>query len=294
MESKSWTIKNRQGLEIACESRGSPDNSPVILLHGGGQTRHSWGTAMEALASAGYHAISYDTRGHGESDWSPTGDYSYASLSGDLVEIAAPLDRPIALVGASLGAITAFRVTAEAKLDVAALVLVDMVLTPSQRGGKRIMSFMNNNSAGFATVEEAANAISAYFPERPRPDDLSGLHKNLRKGGDGRLYWHWDPRLLGDTRSLTPPDISWAIEMTTSIDCPLLVVRGGRSDVVDDDGIAEMKRLIPQTQIFNVENAGHMVVGTDNDAFNAGVMDFVRRNLPASSNAEHGQTKYVL
>src|SRR5579872_5237597 len=89
------------GLSIAADVAG-PDGAPVvILLHGGGQTRHSWAGAMRRLAEEGYHVINYDARGHGESDWDPAGDYSLASLASDLNDVIATVSAPVALVGAS-------------------------------------------------------------------------------------------------------------------------------------------------------------------------------------------------
>lgn len=64
--------------------------------------------------------------------------------------------------------------------------------------------------------------------------------------------------------------------------------------MVDDQGIAEMERSIPQTEIFDVEHTGHMAADILNEAFNVGVMDFVRPNLLATSSVARNQTKHIL
>ena len=174
------------GVEIAADVAGPRGAPTVILGHGGGQTRHSWDKAEQQLARAGYFAINYDLRGHGDSDWSSDGDYGVETRARDLMAVAREGAQPFALVGASLGGITAL-MAACLGLEPAALVLVDIVPKMSQKGVARIRGFMTANPDGFASLEEAADAISAYYPDRPRPRDLSGLNKNLRRGTDGRL-----------------------------------------------------------------------------------------------------------
>jgi pimeloyl-ACP methyl ester carboxylesterase len=171
-------------------------------------------------------------------------------------------------------------VAAEHRLPVAALALVDIVPNPAKEGGQRIAAFMTANSDGFASVEEAADAVAAYYPERPRPHDVSGLRKNLRRGAGGRLYWHWDPRLLGEGPQPEPPDIAgWALQLAPRITVPVLLVRGEHSDVVDPSGVAELKNLLPQTEIVDVAGAGHMIVGDSNDLFNAVIIAFLQRHM---------------
>jgi len=60
----------------------------------------------------------------------------------------------------------------------------------------------------------------------------------------------------------------------------VLLIRGGFSDIVTDEEVAEMRRLVPQTEVFDVAGAGHMVAGDRNDAFNEGVLTFLRRHHP--------------
>ena len=267
------------GLSLAADVAGPRGAPTVILGHGGGQTRHSWDKAEQQLARAGYFAINYDLRGHGDSDWSPDGDYSVTTRANDLAAVAEVGNRPLALVGASLGGITALAATCRG-LNVAALVLVDIVPKMSLKGVTRIRDFMTANPHGFASLEEAADAISAYYPERPRPKDLSGLNKNLRLHPDGRYYWHWDFRMMTDQRA----DPSQLIGMLDAADwtdrVPTLLVRGMKSDIVDDDGVEDLRRRIPQLEIADIRGAGHMVAGDKNDEFNGAVIDFLRRVMP--------------
>jgi pimeloyl-ACP methyl ester carboxylesterase len=271
------------GVNIVGDIGGPTDAPGVVLLHGGGQTRHSWSSAMSALVDEGYRVVGYDARGHGDSGWSPTGDYSLSRLAADLETVLGTIEGPLALVGASMGGMTSFYAIGHSPRPIArALVMVDIVLRPSAAGTARIRSFMTANRNGFASLEEAADAVAAYNPNRPRPVDSSGLLRNLRQRQDGRLYWHWDSRLLDTRRSSEPPEADNAlVGISANVKLPTLLIRGDRSDVVDDSGVADMLDLVPQTQICQVPGAGHMVAGECNDAFNEGVLNFLRRYHPA-------------
>lgn len=272
------------GLCLVGDVGGIEGRAAVILLHGGGQTRHSWVRTMDRLVERGYFVINYDARGHGDSDWSRSGDYTIQALASDLKLIRSTVAGPAAFVGASMGGLTSFyAVGAEAPPLADALVMVDIVLRVSNPGVSRIRQFMAGHRNGFASLDEAIDAVVAYNPDRPRPKDSAGLLKNLRKREDGRLYWHWDPRMMDVKPSSEPPSRMEALlGLSRNITVPTLVVRGGRSDVVDDEGIAEMQQLVPQTEIFEVPDAGHMVAGDQNDTFSEGVLSFLDRVFPAA------------
>lgn len=267
------------GLRLVGDIGGHVDAPTVVLLHGGGQTRHSWSRAMMRLISEGYRVVNFDARGHGDSSWSVSGDYSLAARGTDLQTVVGDA-RPVALVGASMGGMTSFYAVGNALVPHAtALILVDIVLRPAAKGVEKIQSFMRAHGNGFADLEEAAAAIMAYNPDRAVPRDPSGLMKNLRRREDGRLYWHWDPRMMEARPSAEPP--AWSEDLLAAaknVHIPTLLVRGGRSDIVDDAGVSELVELVPQTQVHCVADAGHMVAGDRNDAFNDAVVEFLRRS----------------
>ena len=282
MHTETIRIPLANGLSLAADVAGPRGAPTVILGHGGGQTRHSWDKCEQQLASAGYYAINYDLRGHGDSDWSPDGDYGIEARAHDLIAVAGQGSRPVALVGASLGGITAL-IAASLGFEVAALVLVDIVPKMSPVGVAKIQSFMTAHGDGFASHAEAADAISAYYPDRPRPKDLSGLSKNLRLGEDGRYRWHWDQRMMTNTRA----DPSYMLDLLDKADwtdrVPTLLVRGMKSDIVTEDGVADLRRRIPALEIVDIRGAGHMVAGDRNDDFNAAVIEFLSRVMPATA-----------
>jgi pimeloyl-ACP methyl ester carboxylesterase len=259
--------------------RGEGRDAPtVVLLHGGGQTRHSWDRTAARLAASGRTAVALDARGHGDSDWDPEQDYSLDAFATDLVTFLGSLDRPPVLVGASLGGITALIVAGEHPGLAAGLVLVDVVVEVEAKGVDRIREFMTANPDGFATLEEVADAIAAYNPLRRRPTNLEGLRKNVRQGADGRWRWHWDPAFMRiddePQRKIDPPRLARA---AARVEIPTLIVRGAQSDVVSDAGLADMLRRIPGSEAADVAAAGHMVAGDDNDVFATALESFLER-----------------
>jgi non-heme chloroperoxidase len=261
----------------------------VVLLHGGGQTRHSWGTTLNVLGEKGWRAYSIDLRGHGQSEWAPDGDYTLDAFAGDVRAVARTFDAPPALVGASLGGISSLAAIGEAPDEhvASALVLVDVAPRIEVAGRERIGAFMLENMAsGFGSLDEVADAIQAYNPHRPRPSDLSGLKKNLRHGDDGRWYWHWDPAFIGgrmgsedETRSsiIDPHRLEKAARALT---VPTLLVRGRVSDLLSEEGARELLELVPHARLVDVAGAGHMVAGDRNDLFNDAVVNFLETVRP--------------
>ena len=186
------------GVRLRADAFGDPDDPPVLLLHGGGQTRFAWGSTPQALADRGWRVYRVDMRGHGESEWPDDGDYSLWAFADDTRALAASMPSLPVLVGASLGGLSSMVAIGESDEPVArGLVLVDVAPTMEDQGKERIGEFMRANAiTGFASLDEVADAIAAYNPHRPRPTDLSGLQKNVRLRDDGRWYWHWDPRFM--------------------------------------------------------------------------------------------------
>jgi pimeloyl-ACP methyl ester carboxylesterase len=275
---KTLRIAVAGGLHIVADELGDRNAPTVILGHGGGQTRHSWDRAGHELADAGYHVINYDLLGHGESDWEPAGDYSLARRASDLSCVAALARGAFAFVGASLGGLSAMAAACEGTVP-EAIVLVDVVAQLAPEGVERIISFMTANPDGFATLAEVADAISSYYPERPRPARLDGLRKNLREGPDGRFRWHWDPGFLSGGRD--HGEIGRMIEgaaWTQTV--PTLLVRGKKSDIVTDEGVADLGRRIRRLEVADIGEAGHMVAGDRNDLFNAAVLAFLGHGMP--------------
>jgi pimeloyl-ACP methyl ester carboxylesterase len=251
----------------------------VLLGHGGGQTRHAWDRTAPTLAAHGWRVVAHDLRGHGDSAWHPGGDYRVEELAADLVALAERVATgPTVAVGASVSGIAALLAVAElAPARFAGLVLVDVAPTLDLGGVDRILGFMTAQlDDGFASVEDAADAIAAYLPHRPRPTDLSGLAKNLRLGADGRWRWHWDPAFVrGPLWAAVHPHRERLLAASRRLHVPTLLVRGRRSPLVTDAAVAEFLAHAPVARFRDVSGADHMIAGDRNDAFNGCLVEFL-------------------
>jgi pimeloyl-ACP methyl ester carboxylesterase len=267
-----------RGLRLRAEVWGGEAAPPVMLLHGGGQTRHAWGGTARSLAEDGWSAVSVDLRGHGESEWAPDGDYEFDAFARDVDAIARTFATPPVLVGASLGGIASLIATGLLGTPARALVLVDVAARIEVAGAARIMDFMTAKPDGFASLEEVADAVAGYLPHRERPSDLGGLAKNLRKGEDGRYRWHWDPRFMMRERPrvASPDVVNQLDDAARALRLPTLLVRGRLSDLLSEEGARHFLELAPHARFVDVSGAGHMVAGDRNDRFTQAVREFLR------------------
>ncbi|SFR82118.1 Pimeloyl-ACP methyl ester carboxylesterase [Marinobacter daqiaonensis] len=272
-------LTGTNGIRLAADVAGDPSHQPVVMLHGGGQTRHSWGALARVLGNNGYYAVNVDMRGHGESEWCPDSDYTLDRFVEDVHQILENLTQPPVLIGASLGGISSMIAAAAREADhIRGLVLVDIVPKMEVEGIQRIRDFMLAHLNGFDSMEEVVDAVSAYMPQRKRAGNSEGLRKNLRQGEDGRLYWHWDPALMvGERTPNSVRNVDRLRDAARRIQAPTLLVRGKMSDVVSEEGVKDFLELIPGSRAVDVSGAGHMVSGDQNDVFNDAILDFLAK-----------------
>ncbi len=299
IEQRTTAWRGAGGIRIAADEWGDADAPAVILLHGAGQNRHSWGHTAGELARAGWRVIAVDQRGHGDSEWSKDGAYDFTDYGADLRVLLAQLQQPPAVVGASLGGLAALTAQQDAYESLySALVLVDITPRIELAGARRIIGFMVDHPEGFPSLEVASEAIAAFRPNKPRPTDLRGLAKVLRQDKTGRWRWHWDPAFLvtklgkdlGGLEALQDRAAGLADVLNNvarRLTVPTLLVRGAISDVVGQDAVDEFLDLVPHAEFVDVAGAGHMVAGDQNDAFTDAVAGFLERvratwSLPVS------------
>lgn len=273
------------GVRVAGDSWGNPSGPLVVLQHGGGQTRHAWKRTGEVLGAAGYHAVAFDARGHGDSDWSTDVAYGQDFMVRDLQCVLGALgnQRPV-LVGASMGGGTSLVAAGEHYVDATALVLVDIAPRIEMNGVQNIHAFMSRNPDGFNSLEEVADAIASYQPHRKRPNKLQGLAKNVRVGHDGRFRWHWDPRFRAGHRDMEARQLRLET-CARALTVPVLLVRGGMSDILTDEGAREFIAMVLGSEYVNITSAGHMVAGDRNDTFGRSVVEFLTRVVPVTGGA---------
>jgi pimeloyl-ACP methyl ester carboxylesterase len=286
-ESATALFTGAAGNRLVADMFGDAGPS-VLLLHGGGQTRHSWRETAVRLARSGSTSYALDQRGHGDSEWIADGSYAFADYADDARAVSDALaarsgTRPI-VIGASLGGIAALLAEGKAaKADrealFSALVLVDITPRVDLNGVAKIQGFMRAHAAeGFGSISEAADAVAAYLPHRPRPRSYDGLRKNLRLDPDGRWRWHWDPKFLDGPRpvdSARGMTEAALVEAARCVRAPALLVRGTSSELVSPDHVREFLELVPHAEYMDVAGARHMVAGDRNDRFSAAILSFL-------------------
>ncbi len=265
------------GVTSRGDAYGDPALPPLVFLHGGGQTRHSWGETARKVAAEGWYVINLDSRGHGESDWCELGDYTTDAFVRDLTAVATQLSQPPVVVGASKGGVTALATEGENTGLLRSLVLVDITPKIESKGVSRILNFMTAKPEGYDTLEDVAESVAAYTG-RKRTTNLEGIRKNVRQNDSGRYVWHWDPKIISSAlgEGLDKRTIR-LMEAAHNLSVPTLLVRGEKSDIVSAEGVQEFRDAVKHAEFIDVKEASHMVAGDQNTVFSDAVIDFISR-----------------
>jgi pimeloyl-ACP methyl ester carboxylesterase len=257
----------RDGIRLVAECHASTGR-PLLLLHGGGQNRHSWKEAGEKLALRGFLPVSLDMRSHGDSPPSPDGQYPLELFIDDLVRVARRFDPTPILVGASLGGIISLLAIGEGHLAAdTPLTLVDISLRSGLGGVERVMNFMLQTQDGFASLEQATEAISVYLQEPPKPGAAQRLGQYLRQDQNGRFRWHWHTSILTGMNMDEVLDVERKRRAARKLRGPVILLRGAHSDMVTPDMAEEFVREVPQARWIDVKQAQHTAAGSSNTRF---------------------------
>jgi len=271
------------GLALAGETYGDSAGPPVLFFHGGGQSRSAWRGSARKVAEAGFYGISFDLRGHGESDWANDGDYLLDAYGRDIAEIITHFDRPVTLVGASRGGQSALvgaakYIASENGIaeNIRLIMLADVAPDMINEGVDGIRQFYAEGETGFASFADAASSLHRHLGQ-PLMDDPQRLEKSMRKDEAGRLHWHWDPK-TGAQEFLNPPSENQSVLAgAAGVSCPLVLVRAEHSHLLTDAGVAHFKELAPQLEILWARGAHHMFTADRNDSFAAQLLDCLAR-----------------
>ena len=249
------------GLRFRYLDWGKPGNRPILFLHGGALTAHTWDLCCLAMRDD-FHCLALDQRGHGDSDWAPDVDYSIAAQREDVRGFAAAIGLDnFVLVGMSMGAINGLAYAIQYPETLSALVLIDAGPNVRRPGSRRIRDFVN----GGAEPETLDQIIARALSFNPRRDPLilrRSLMHNLREGADGTWSWKYDRRrfqAMGGERHAD--ERRGLADGLANVTCPTLVVRGGESDVFHDEDAERLAAGLPDGRWIKIPNAGHTVQG---------------------------------
>jgi pimeloyl-ACP methyl ester carboxylesterase len=255
---------------------GSPEAPTVVLLHGFAQTAHSWDLVSLSLADR-FHVVSVDARGHGDSDWAPNAEYSTADHRRDVRALVKHLDTsPLTLIGLSMGGGTAYSSVAENPDDYRAVVIVDTGPVGDPIGRDRIQNFARLPDE-LDTLDEFVERIHAYVPDRPIEQVRATVVYNVRENSDGKWTWKYDKVLRDPERPRKGIPEGQAWEYLSSINCPALLIRGAKSDVLKPDTALKMKSTMKDCTFATVDKAGHLVPGDNPVGFIAVVGPWLDR-----------------
>ncbi len=256
---------------------GTRGKQPMLLLHGGGQTAHSWDFFSLCMRDE-YHVYALDQRGHGDSEWSPGSDYSNEAHQRDIegfVE-ALKLDNFI-IIGLSMGGNNAYTYAAKHWKKLAGLVILDVGPQAMSSGRRNIQAFMSA-PAEEDSIEAYVERAVKFNPRRPPAMLRRSLVHNLRQLPNGKWTWKYDRRRF-ENRSAglrnSPEEIEQRWNYIRSIRCPTLIVRGAETDIFPEDTAKRMQELIPGSKFVTVSKAGHTVMGDNPPEFEARVREFL-------------------
>lgn len=264
VERVSWEMEPGRSLSGLRWGREQPE---LIFVHGGAQNAHTWDTVALAL---GRPALALDLAGHGHSDWRDDGAYTPINLADDIARAVGGLvPGGVTVVGMSLGGLTAMEVAVRHPELTRALVMVDITPGVNEEKTKAVTDFVDGPQS-FARFDDLLARTMEHNPTRSESSLRRGILHNAHQLADGSWQWRYDRSSHGRTRDEIAPEESgespglnasplW--EHFASVACPLMLVRGSLSPVVDDEDVAEARRLQPAVEVHVVDGAGHSVQG---------------------------------
>ncbi len=264
------------GLKLHYLDWGNDKLPPMLLLHGGAQTAHSWDFFGLSMRDS-YHVVALAQRGHGDSDWSPDRNYSLDAYIADIKAVTESIGfNKFTLVGLSLGGRNSFTFAARYPEKVKELVIVDVGPDVEAQGVRHVLDFTRSVDT-FDSFEAMVQHVHSYNVRRPLDQIRGSILHNVKSLPDGRWTWKYD-RNRGQQSTHRVEQTARAWELIKNIQCPTLIVRGGESDVLAPATVDKMCASIPNSRSVVVPRAGHLVQGDNPVDFEKAVRAFLGRS----------------
>jgi pimeloyl-ACP methyl ester carboxylesterase len=270
------------GLRLEGEAFDAPGPVSVLLLHGGGQTRHTWRRAARYLQATGIPCLSFDQRGHGDSDWATDGNYSLDAFLADALLVLREWARPVVLIGTSLGGLVCLMVAGTCLPQVRGLVMVDTAPQLDPAAIDWLVEFLGSEAErGFDSPAAAVAHLRRFFPALAV--SAESIEKSLRRGADGRWHRHWDVRVVtGAHNSVALPYEQRLHDDAARVTVPFALVRAGASDLVSDAAVERLRRCAPQLEVFELPGAHHLFSSAQSVQIVEMLTGFLHRTMPSA------------
>lgn len=265
-------VASVNGIRLRYLDWGNGHLPGLLFIHGFAQQAHSWDFAALAVQDL-FHVISIDLRGHGESEWSPDGMYSFDDLYADVDAFvaAADLKQPV-ICGLSLGGTLAYTYVSRNPTGVKALVIAESVPESRKEGMASIRAFTSGPGT-FATLEDLVDKVRTLTPWRSAEQVRSSLVHSVGRNEADKWTWKYDPAIRTLHERPVDSDSRWSA--LGRVNVPTLLIRGEDSDITDAATFERMKSVVPGSQIVSIPGAGHRVSGDNPARFNAALRSFV-------------------
>ena len=265
---------NVRGLTFHYVEWGTASAPPLLCLHGITQTAHSWDEVASDL-STNHRVLCFDQRGHGDSEWSPDGDYTRLTQATDIDAISDALGlKELILAGMSMGGINSITFTARHPARVRALIIVDVSPEIQARGVENIRNFIQAADV-LDSFEAFVERAHQFNPRRSLDNIRSRLTYNLKELPDGKWTWKYDPALRSPGRGFQASALTNLWDDVRLIRCPTLIIKGGESDILSEESAAKLQTAIPGSRLAIVPGAGQSVMCDNPGAFVAAVREFI-------------------
>jgi pimeloyl-ACP methyl ester carboxylesterase len=248
---------------------GQPDTPPVLLLHGGNQSAHSWDLVSLHLSDR-YHVYALDQRGHGDSEWTRDQDYTIQARAQDALDFISQQELgPPLIFGHSMGGMVTMQMARSTPGVARGVVLVDVGPELSPKGREIIQNFVVRN-VEFDDLDEFLDNVVKYDRFRSREHIARTIKYNMLRRVDGKYISKVDHRRLPEAADAPRPEFD-----STCMGFPVLLIRGAESDVLEADAAERFVASLPDGRLVTVPGVGHNVHGGNTPGFLEAINPFL-------------------
>ena len=276
-----------QRLRLNYVDWGNAGAPPLLLIHGGRDHARSWDWVAEELRHD-WHIIAPDLRGHGDSAWSPDGNYEMSAFVYDIAQLVHQLNlAPVSIIAHSMGGNIATRYAGLYPENVKKLVNIEgLGLSPAMQAERNALGIQKRfrqwiedkrNAAGrtpkrYPTIEAAYERMkgeNAYLTdEQARHLTVHGISRNE----DGTWSWKFDNYLnIWAMFDMPREDL---LALWHAITCPVLMLYGEKSWASNPEKDGRIEHF-PTAKVTEYENAGHWLHHDQFDRFMGDVKAFL-------------------